>query len=180
MFIASQLIDFINFIVIGIVISVIFDFFRAYRKQKKVTATVVVIQDILYFLIATIIVSVSIILFLDCDIRLYVFIGIVIGIFIYISVFSKYIMKLYTFLINLFSAIADIFFIPIKLVIEILNRICSILNKLIKKCCKKFFNMLSFIYNKSNLHRKSFKMSNIAKKRGLKKNGKKHTVKGKE
>lgn len=180
MFITSQLIDFINFIVIGITISVIFDFFRAYRKQKSVTITGVIIQDIIYFCIATIIVSVSIIVFLDCDIRLYVFIGIIIGIFIYISIFSKYIMKLYTFLINVCSAITDIFFMPIRLMMEVLKVICNILNKIVKKCCKKFFNMLSFICSKSKLCRKSFNIFNIAKKRGLKKNEKKHTDDKKE
>ena len=89
-------------------------------------------------------------------------------------------MKLYTLLINVFSAITDIFFMPIRLVVEILKVICSFLNKIVKKCCKKFFNMLSFICNKSKYCKKSFNILNIAKKRGLKKNEKKRTDKKKK
>ena len=52
--VTEQLIDFFQFIMIGIVISLIFDMFRAYRaiKHRKSTFSVM-LQDIIYFTIVT-------------------------------------------------------------------------------------------------------------------------------
>ena len=36
MYVSNQVIDFIEFVLIGVLIASIFDFFRAYRKIKKV------------------------------------------------------------------------------------------------------------------------------------------------
>ena len=93
--VANQVMNFLQFITIGIIIALIFDFFRAYRTRKKVSNFSVMIQDIIYFFIVTIIIVFSIVNFLDSSLRLYVFIAIVIGIMIYISILSKFILKIY-------------------------------------------------------------------------------------
>ena len=106
------------------------------------------IQDIIYFFIVTIIIVFSIVNFLDSSLRLYVFIAIVIGIMIYISILSKFILKIYdAFFKSLFEVI-DIFLSPIKLILQFFQKICNFFGKYIKKCCKKFFTMISFICNK--------------------------------
>ena len=146
--VANQVMNFLQFITIGIIIALIFDFFRAYRTRKKVSNFSVMIQDIIYFFIVTIIIVFSIVNFLDSSLRLYVFIAIVIGIMIYISILSKFILKIYdAFFKSLFEVI-DIFLSPIKLIIQFFQKICNFFGKYIKKCCKKIFYMISFICNK--------------------------------
>ena len=63
--ITEQLIDFLQFVLIGVIISIIFDFFRSYRMNKKVSNISVMIQDILFFVIATIIIIMGIVYILD-------------------------------------------------------------------------------------------------------------------
>ena len=87
--ITEQLIDFLQFVLIGVIISIIFDFFRSYRMNKKVSNISVMIQDILFFVIATIIIIMGIVYILDSDLRLFVFLAIILGIFIYTTLLSK-------------------------------------------------------------------------------------------
>lgn len=141
----DQIINFLQFVTIGVIVALIFDFFRAYRSRKKVSNFIVMVQDIIYFLIVTIIVIFSIVNFLDSSLRLYILFAIIIGIMLYISLLSKFILKIYdTFFLTLFFII-DVFFTPIKLILQIFKKIYSFFEKNIKKCCKKFFNMVSFI-----------------------------------
>lgn len=53
------------------------------------------IQDSIYFIIVTMVIIFSIIKLLDSQIRLYVFLGILIGCSVYFTTISKYLMKLY-------------------------------------------------------------------------------------
>ena len=61
MYVSNQVIDFIEFVLIGVLIASIFDFFRAYRKIKKVSTLTVMIQDSIYFIIVTMVIIFSII-----------------------------------------------------------------------------------------------------------------------
>ena len=54
---SSHIVEFLKFVLIGGIIGIIFDFFRAYRKNKKVSTFVVTLQDIIYFLIIFIVVT---------------------------------------------------------------------------------------------------------------------------
>lgn len=145
MYVTSQLIDFIEFVIIGAIIGAVFDFFRAYRKVKKTNTALVITQDILFFLIVTVIVIFSIIKLLDSQIRLYIFIAIIIGLSIYFCILSKIIMSIDIAFIKMFKQIVTIIFLPILLHGSILRKIGDFLKKIIKKCCKMFLFMLSFI-----------------------------------
>ncbi len=161
-----QLLDFFEFVVVGVIISILFDFFRAYRSARKINNFMVFIQDIIYFFLVTIIIVFSIINILDSNLRLYIFFAILLGIITYISIFSKFFLKLYNKFFKTISFIADVILLPIKLYIQILRKIYKFFEKNIKKCCKKFFYMLSLIYNKLlNIRLKRIKF----KREGLKK-----------
>ncbi|MEG2310587.1 MAG: spore cortex biosynthesis protein YabQ [Clostridia bacterium] len=147
MFVTEQLIDFSQFIFIGIIIAVMFDFFRAYRKYKKVSTFTVIVQDIIYFILATLVVVIAIIFILNSNIRLHIFIALFIGFLLYISLLSKYIMKIYMLLFATFSTIFDIIITPIKLLIQFFQKLCNIFGKISTKCCKKFIYVLSFLHN---------------------------------
>lgn len=144
----QQLIEFFDFIIIGIIIALIFDFFRAYRKYKKVSNSTVMFQDILFFSIVSIVIIFSIIYILDSNIRLFIFVAVILGILIYISIFSKYFLKIYDIILKLFFDTISFIFLPIKLNLQIILIVFNFFKKYIKKCCKMFFNMISFLCSK--------------------------------
>ena len=154
-----QLLDFFEFVIVGVVISILFDFFRAYRSARKINNFTVLIQDIIYFFLVTIIIIFSIINILDSNLRLYIFFAMVLGIITYISILSKFFLKLYNKFFKTISFVVDVIFSPIKLYIQILRKFYKFFKKNIKKCCKKFFYVLSLICNKLlNIRLKEFKI----------------------
>lgn len=147
MYVSTQALDFVEFVLIGTIIGIIFDFFRGYRKVKQTNTTEVIIQDIVYFILATIIIIFSIINLLDSQIRLYIFIALLLGCTIYFSTISRYIIKLYILFFQMANEIISTIFLPLILGIQIFQKICKILKKIWKKCCKLFLYMISYVYN---------------------------------
>ena len=93
------------FIVNGIVIGLLFDFFRILRKTFKTKDIVTYIQDILFWILTGIILLYSIFTFNNGEIRLFMFLAIMIGISIYMLIFSSYIIKINVTMINLIKNI---------------------------------------------------------------------------
>lgn len=164
--VSEQIIDFLEFVMIGILISLIFDFFRAYRNVNKKRSSVVSVmfQDILYFLIATVIIILGIIYILDSSLRVYVFVAILLGICIYTSLLSSIFVKIYSTLIEVTIYTFRFVFLPFNLSLQITRKTYSFFKKNIKKCCKKIFYMISF---KCKVD-KNAENIDISDKRGLK------------
>ena len=137
----------ITFFIIGIIISIILDFFRSIRKLKKTSTSVVLVQDIIYFLIVLVVIIIGIYLFLDDEIRIYILCSMFLGAYIYFKLLSKYILKVYIFILKSLKSIINFIFIPFKLIKEIIQKIFRNLYKFVKKGCIKFFNMISFLWN---------------------------------
>ena len=114
----EQLISFIYFIIIGVILSIIFDIFRILRRTMKTSDIVTNIQDILFCIISGIIILLSIFMFNNGELRLYIFIGISIGVILYMIFISKYFIKFNVAIINL---IKKIVFLLLKPFIFILN-----------------------------------------------------------
>ncbi len=140
---SNHLLEFFKFIIVGLIIGIIFDFFRAYRKTKKVSTFIVNIQDIIYFIIVLAVILASIILFLDTEIRFYIFLAMFFGASIYFLLISKLTIKLFVSIIKLSRNFIDFLVIPEKLIFSIIIRIKNILAKFIKICCKKFLYIVS-------------------------------------
>lgn len=146
-----------GFFIIGIIIAIIFDFFRTYRSLKRVSSMKVIVQDIIYFFVSTFIILWGIINILDSSIRLYIFIAIILGSALHFAFFSKYSQKVYRVLFKTSKEIIDFFLLPLNLILYIILKNCIILKKIVKKCCKKFFNMLTFIIDKLKITKISLK-----------------------
>ena len=160
MLIATQISDFLNFFLIGILISIILDFFRTYRKLNKTSVITVLVQDIIYFFIATSIIIIAVINILDSSIRLYIFIAIITGCILYFVVFSKYVIRLYKILFKTSKSILEFALLPLSLIIHLIVKICIFMQKITKKCCKKFFYVVTFIkkpFRKFNIRIKNKK-----------------------
>ncbi len=117
---------FILFFIIGIIIGVIFDFFRVIRKSFKIADFITFIQDISFFILAGAIIVYGIIKINSGEIRLFLFLAIFFGMLIYfLTISNLYVIILYE-IVNFCKKIFKIPFLCFKKI-----RKCAI--NLIKK-----------------------------------------------
>ena len=117
---------FLIFVLDGFIIGLLFDFFRILRKTFKTSDIITYIQDILFWILTGLVVLYSIFIFNNGEMRIYIFLGILIGIVLYILLLSKYIIKINVFIINkikwFVSIILKIIFMPFKFIFNILKK----------------------------------------------------------
>ncbi|MCI8444295.1 MAG: spore cortex biosynthesis protein YabQ [Clostridia bacterium] len=123
------------FIANGIIIGLLFDFFRIMRKSFKTSDIITYIEDILFWILTGIIVLYSIFIFNNGEIRLFMFLAIGIGLLMYMLTFSSYIIKISVTVINFFKKI-------LLKIFGILSLPFRYLYKLVKKL---FLKPISFI-----------------------------------
>ena len=140
----EETITFFVFILLGIIIGIIFDFFRALRKTKKYNERYINIQDIVFFIIIGIVLATFLIYNLEDELRLYLFFALFLGIVIYSSTISTYIIKFLIRIIKLWRSIFNFIFLPIFMYKDIFMTIFYFFNKKTKKYCNKFYNMISY------------------------------------
>ncbi len=125
--ITNQAYTFIIFILIGMIIGILFDFFRILRKTIKTKDFVTYIEDILFCMLTGIILIYSIFIFNSGEIRIYLFIGLLFGIIIYMLSISKYFVNINVFLltkiISFTKRIIKIFNIPIQFLKKSINKL---------------------------------------------------------
>ena len=128
------------FILNGFLIGLIFDIFRILRKSFKTNDFITYIQDILFWVLTTIIILYSIFKFSNGDLRAFIFVGITIGIAIYMLLFSNSFIKINLYIINFAKIIIN--FIIVKPTVFI----SKIIKKIIFKPTTFFFiNIRKFL-----------------------------------
>lgn len=85
---------FLSFVLIGIIIGLLFDFFRILRRSYKTSDVITIFEDIIFWITAGTLILIGIFVLNEGKIRGYLFLGLIAGIFIYIGVLSKYVIKL--------------------------------------------------------------------------------------
>lgn len=80
---------FIFFIIIGIIIGIVFDFFRVIRKAFKTPDSITFLQDLTFFIFSGSFIIYSIIKLNNGEIRLFLFLGIFLGMLIYFLTISN-------------------------------------------------------------------------------------------
>lgn len=151
MTLATETKYFLGFVFLGMIFCVVFDIFRAIRKNKKVTDLTICMQDILYFLIIGSMLIFIILNFLDTDIRLYLFLAIIIGAMIYFSVIGNKVLNLVLKLFKFSSKIKEFIILPLTVYNLIFNKQIKIFKKYVIKCCKKISYMVNFKCIKSKI-----------------------------
>ncbi len=114
----EQLLCLIAFTATGIVIGVLFDIFRILRRSFKTADWLTTLQDILFWILAGFVILFSIFKFNNGEIRSYIFVGITLGVLIYILIFSKYIVQCSVILIKFIKKLISY---PLNLILKILN-----------------------------------------------------------
>lgn len=135
----NQAYIFLIFTIEGIIIGLLFDFFRILRKSFKTSNILTYIEDILFWTITGIIMMYTIYIYCNGEIRWYMFIGIGIGVTIYILTVSKYVIKVTVNIINVFKKITIIILKPLKQIIDF-----------IKNNTKKQYNLIKTKISQKN------------------------------
>ena len=125
--IQNQINIFLAFVVDGLIIGLLFDFFRILRKSFKTKDFITYIHDILFWIFTGVLILYSTFMFNNGDIRLFMIVGIFLGIITYILCLSKYIVKITVKIIgivkNMVRKITKRLLIPINFILKIISKI---------------------------------------------------------
>lgn len=125
--ITNQAILFLIFCINGIIIGLLFDFFRILRRSFKTHDIVTYIQDVLFWILTGFILLYSIFTFNNGEIRLFMFLGVALGIIFYMLCLSSYIIKVNVIIIKFFKNIIikifGIISIPFKAIYNLMRKI---------------------------------------------------------
>lgn len=125
-----QLYNFFVFIILGLIISFIFDIFRILRKKFKTNNFITYIEDILFWLISGFLIITAIFKFNDGELRAYLFIGILLGIVIYIMLFTKLVNSILLKILTPVKILLDFF-------TSLFKKICAFITNCLKNCKNK-------------------------------------------
>lgn len=137
---------FLVFSLTGILIGFLFDFFRILRKSFRTTDLITCIEDMIFWILSGILILYNIWYFNNGEIRLFIILGIIMGIIIYFLTLSNIILKIFYVIINFIKKVViqlfKIIVIPFKPIALIYKKICDIITNIVKKIIKnrKIFN----------------------------------------
>ena len=91
---------FLVFSLTGVIIGILFDFFRILRKSFKTSDIITYLEDIIFWILTGFIVLYNIWYFNNGEIRLFMILGIIMGAIIYMLTLSNIIIKIFYEIIN--------------------------------------------------------------------------------
>ena len=135
---------FLVFSLTGVVIGIWFDFFRILRKTIKTPNIITYIEDILFWILTGVLILYNIWYFNDGEIRIFMFLGIILGVLIYMSILSKGVIFVFT---KILQTIIKILEIPFKIIKSIITKISTLIVQIFSNFTKKFTNKKGKIEN---------------------------------
>ena len=107
---------FLVFSLTGVAIGILFDFFRILRRSIKTVDIITYIEDILFWILTGLLVLYNIWYFNNGEIRIYMFLGIIMGILVYMSTLSSIIIKIFTKILQTSIKVLELPFKTINLI----------------------------------------------------------------
>ncbi|MFR2570591.1 MAG: spore cortex biosynthesis protein YabQ [Clostridia bacterium] len=142
----NQMKIFAVFILDGLLIGLLFDFFRIIRKTIKTPNIITYIQDIIFWILTGILIIYTIFVYNNGQIRLYMFLAIVIGVLIYFITISKKILNVVLNIIEFMKKVIKLIIKPLQIIIQPARHIY---NKIIKNI-EKIKNSSKFVQKSKN------------------------------
>ena len=159
--VTNQAYLFFIFIIDGILIGLLFDLFRISRKVVKTSNIATYVEDILFWILTGLIILYSIFVFNNGELRLFMFLGIALGAFIYMLFISSYFIKINIKIVDILKSLFKTLLIPINFVLKIFRKI------FIKPITFLFINVRKSLTNSTtkihNVIKKPKKNMNIVK-----------------
>lgn len=147
----NQAYIFIIFILNGLLIGILFDIFRILRKCFKTPDFITYIQDIIFWILSGLSLLYSIFKFNNGELRLFIFLGVILGIMLYMLIFSRLFIQTSVASITIIKKIINMVIItPIKYILLLLRRIIyNPIRFIITKIVKLFRKILQFFKKKT-------------------------------
>ena len=124
--ITNQAYLFLIFIINGVLIGLLFDFFRILRKSFKTKDMITYIQDIIFWILTGFIILYSTFTFNNGEIRIFMFVAILLGVVFYMMLISSYVIKVNVTIINFIKNIIvktfNIILLPFNGYIKLLKK----------------------------------------------------------
>ena len=124
----EQLLDFFYFMITGMILGIVFDIFRILRRSFKTSDFITNIEDIIFGLISSVIIILSIYFINNGQLRFFIALGMALGMIFYLLYFSKYFIQLNVFIITCIK----------KIILIIIKPFVFLLKSLRIKCLKPF------------------------------------------
>lgn len=128
---------FLVFSLTGVAIGILFDFFRILRRTIKTNNIITYIEDVLFWILTGLLILYNIWFFNNGEIRIYMFLGIILGILIYMSTLSSILIKVFS---KILHTIIKILKLPFKTIIVIFRKIIAAIEPIFTNITKKFTN----------------------------------------
>lgn len=148
----NQLYLFAIFFVNGLIIGLLFDFFRIWRKSFKTSDFMTYIQDCTFCILMGLILLYSIFVFNNGEMRGFLFISSILGFSLYLLFISKFVIKSSVYIINEIKSFFKFLLKPLKYIKKFILKMISPITFLVINL-KKYIN--------SNLN--TIKVSNSTK-----------------
>jgi len=93
-----QIATFLYSLILGVIFEIFYDVFRAMRKILSHKNIAVFIEDVVYFLVISLITFLFLLGFTNGEVRAYILFGIGVGFYLFYKLFSRYILCFLTFI----------------------------------------------------------------------------------
>lgn len=113
---------FVLFFIVGLIIGIIFDFFRAIRKNYKACDFITLVEDILFLGFASFLIIFSIIRINGGEIRFYLFLAIFFGILLYSLTISNLCVIIFSVIVRICKNMLQIPSLVFKKVVKSLKK----------------------------------------------------------
>ena len=111
---------FLVFSTTGVIIGVLFDIFRILRRTIKTSNIITYMEDVLFWILTGLLILYNIWYFNNGEIRIYMFLGIIIGVLIYMSTLSNILIKIFS---KILQKIIKVIELPIKTIFVFFRKI---------------------------------------------------------
>ena len=128
---------FLVFSLTGVIIGILFDFFRILRRTIKTSNFITYVEDILFWILTGFLILYSIWYFNNGEIRIYMFLGIILGVLIYMLTLSSILIKIFS---KLFRILINMLELPFKTIISVFRKLITAIEKNFIKINKKIKN----------------------------------------
>lgn len=135
---------FLVFSLTGVIIGILFDFFRILRRIIKTSNFITYVEDILFWILTGFLILYNIWYFNNGEIRIYMFLGIILGVLIYMLTLSSILIKIFSKILRLLINVLEL---PFKTIFSIFRRLITAIEKIFIKISKKITNKKGIFEN---------------------------------
>lgn len=128
---------FLVFSLTGVIIGILFDFFRILRRTIKTSNFITYIEDILFWILTGFLILYNIWYFNNGEIRIYMFLGILLGVLIYMLTLSSILIKIFS---KILRTLINVLELPFKTIISIFRKLNTAIKEIFTKITKKLIN----------------------------------------